>query len=233
VAFLTLLCSIPSSAAVYYVSSETGDDVNDGLTPASAFETVTHINSLALQPGDEVRLLCGETWRAQTLVVTRSGSAGSPIVFSSYPDGCSDKPVLSGAQPIAEWTQVDTSLYMAELDSGANTGLFPLGLNQLFRGTERLPFGRWPNIQGHPDGGYAEVDDQPSADQITDAELPAFDWIGAVMHIKGIRWYILNREVIGDNGSILTLNDDVDCWGGCSEWGYFLNNHIRTLDLEG
>ena len=230
---LVLLCSLPSFGAVYYVSSETGDDANDGLAPGAAFETITHINSLALQPGDEVRLLCGELWRVQTLVVTRSGSAGSPIVFSSHPADCPDKPVLTGAQPISGWTAEGPSLYSADLGTGANAGLFPLGLNQLFRGPERLPLGRWPNIEGHPDGGYAEVDSQPSSDQITDSELPAVDWTSAAVHIKGIRWYIMNRIVDDDTGSTLTLNDNLDCWGGCAEWGYFLNNHLETLDLEG
>ena len=210
VACWALLCSAPSFAAVYYVSSETGDDGNDGLTPGSAFESVTHINSLALQPGDEVRLVCGESWRVQTLVVTRSGAAGSPIVFSSHPASCADKPVLSGAQPISGWTTAGPNLYVADLEAGANLGRFPLGLNQLFNGSDRLPFGRWPNIQGHPDGGYAEIDSQPSPDQITDGQLPAGDWTGAVAHIKGIRWYILNREVIDDSGSTLTLDDNAD-----------------------
>ena len=219
---------------MYYVSSETGNDGNDGLSPGGAFETITHINSIALQPGDEVRLACTEVWRTQSLVITRSGSTGNPIVFSSHPADCVDKPILSGARPISGWTWVADDLYMADLDTGANSGLFPLGINQLFRGPDRLPFGRWPNIQGHPDGGYAEVDSQPSSNRIRDTELPAADWSGAVMHIKGIRWYMLNREVTADSGSTLTLGSDVQCWGGdCSQWGYFLNNHLDTLDLEG
>ncbi len=229
-----LLLAPPCLAAVYYVSSQSGDDGNDGLTVGAAFETIDHVNSLALQPGDEVRLLCGETWRVQTLVVTRSGSDGNPIVFSSHPADCADKPVLSGVRAVSGWSMAGVNLYMADLDNGANTGLFPLGVNQLFRGSDRLPFGRWPNIQGHADGGYAEVDDQPEPDQIEDAELPAVNWTGAALHIKGIRWYIMNRFVVSDAGSILTLNDPVTCYaGGCTQWGYFLNNHLATLDLEG
>ena len=233
-ACLLLLGAAPSLGAVYYVSSESGNDANDGLTPGSAFETLTHVNGLDLLPGDEVRLLCGETWRAQSLVITRSGAPGDRIVFSSHPENCADKPTLSGAQSISGWTDDGGNLYVADLDTGANGGLFPLGLNQLFRGPDRLPFGRWPNLEGHPDGGYAEVDDQPSPNRITDSELPTGNWTGAVLHIKGIRWYMLNREVIADNGSTLTLGADAQCWGNdCSQWGYFLSNHLGTLDHEG
>jgi parallel beta-helix repeat protein len=231
---VALLCSCPTLGAVYYVSNDTGSDAFDGLSPATAFQTVGHINGLSLVPGDEVRFLCGETWRVQTLVITRSGSPGNPIVISSHPADCADKPVLSGAQPLSGWSYLGSHLYRADLDTGANAGLFPLGLNQLFRGPDRLPLGRWPNIAGHPDGGYAEVDSQPSSNQIRDTALPTGDWTGAVMHIKGIRWYMLNREVTGDSGSTLTLGADVQCWGGnCSQWGYFLNSHLDTLDQEG
>ena len=55
-------------------------------------------------------------------------------------------------------------------------------------------------------------------DQITDYELPAKDWTGAVAHIKGMRWYILNRHVTGSSGPTLHLGADAGCWGGCGGW---------------
>jgi hypothetical protein len=233
---LVLVLAFPAAAAgtVYYVSSATGNDTDDGLTPASAFASIGHINNLGLAPGDEVRFLCDERWRAEPLVITASGTAEAPIVFSSQPADCAGKPVLSGSQPISGWAQFSANIFYADLDTGLNAGLFPLGLNQLFRGAQRLPMGRWPNISGHPDGGYAEVDSQPSPTQIVDGELPAGDWSGAVMHIKGIRWYMLNREVTSSNGPTLHLAEAVQCWSGdCSQWGYFLNSHLATLDQEG
>jgi len=236
VILIGLALAIPTwaLATTYYLSSATGSDIDDGLTPESAFASIDHINALALLPGDEVRFLCGERWRVEPLVITASGTAEAPIVFSSHPPDCAAKPVLSGAQPISGWALFSSNIYRAELDTGPNAGLFPLGLNQLFRGTGRLPMGRWPNISGHPDGGYAEVDSQPSPAKIVDSELPAGDWSGAVMHIKGIRWYMLNREVSTSSGSTLDLAEAVQCWSGdCAQWGYFLNSHLGTLDQEG
>lgn len=230
---LILLGATEATPTTYYVSAATGSDSYNGMTPTTAFATVAQVNTLSLQPGDEVRFLCGEVWRADPLVITRSGASGAPIVFSSYPASCADKPLLSGAQPIAGWTPESANVYVADLSAGANAGRFPLGINQLFDDAGRLPMGRWPNLEGHADGGYAEVDSQPAATQIVDAELPAIDWTGAVMHLKGIRWYIVNREVIGSSGTTLTLNADVPCWGGCAGWGYWLNSHRATLDREG
>ncbi len=221
-------------ATTYYVSSATGNDADNGLSPATAFASVARVNALALAPGDEVRFACGETWRADPLVLTRSGASGAPITITSNPPDCAAKPLLSGAQPIAGWTLHQGSTWVADLAAGANAGRFPHGVNQLFSGAERLPFGRWPDVAGHAAGGWAAVDSQPSSTTITDAELPAGDWSGAVAHLRGMTWYILNRAVVADAGNTLTLGVALDCWGGnCAGWGYFLSNHLATLSREG
>ncbi len=235
VALVFLVPSIPVTATVFYVSSSEGDDGNDGWSPDTAFETISHVNSLAFLPGDEILFKCSDIWNGEMLIITSSGTPGIPIVFGSYPTGCDDKPVLSGSLSISGWTGVAANLFRADLSAGANAGRFPDGINQLFRNGVRLPMGRWPNIQGHLDGGYSTVDAHDSATaQITDNELPAADWTGAAIHMKGIRWYIMNREVVASTGTTLTLNEDVFCYtGDCEGWGYFINSHLATLDLEG
>jgi uncharacterized repeat protein (TIGR01451 family) len=220
-------------ATTYYVSSSEGDDNNDGLSPDTPFATVSKVNGLNLQAGDSVLFKCGDTWRADPLIITQSGSDSQPITFGAYPEGCVGKPVLSGAQPISGWSWHSSGIYVADLAAGENAGKFAFGVNQLFRDGERLTLGRWPNLDAG-DGGYATIDGQPAADRITDNALPAGDWAGAVAHIRGMRWYILNREVTADTGATLTLGADADCWGGdCTSWGYFLNRHLGTLDRDG
>ncbi len=222
----------PRDRATYYVSSSFGDDSNNGLSEGEPFATVSRVNDLDLQPGDRVLFHCGDVWRADPLVITRSGSSEQPITFGAYPIDCEDKPVLSGAQPISGWSVYDTNIYQANLSAEMNAGKFGYGINQLFRNGERLTLGRWPNLDAG-DGGYSTIEVQPSDAQITDDALPAGDWGGAVAHIRGMRWYILNRQVTGSTGTTLTVGAGLDCWGGCSGWGYFLNNHLRTLDQEG
>ena len=237
------LVTIPTSAGdavkksdagqTYYVSLSGGSDDNDGLSEGAPLATVGKVNSLDLQPGDRVLFKCGDIWRADPLIITQSGSADSPITFGAHPPGCTDLPVLSGAQPISGWTLYAGNVYAADLSAGENAGRFAYGVNQLFRDGVRLTPGRWPNLDAG-DGGYSTIDGQPASAQITDNELPAGDWSGAVAHIKGMRWYILNREVTGDAGQTLTLGANADCWGGsCAGWGFFVNNHLLTLDRDG
>ena len=73
----------------YYVSSSDGADSNTGLSsgsgPNGPFKTIAKVNALALQPGDAVLFKCGDVWRAEMLVINKSGAAADPITFASYP----------------------------------------------------------------------------------------------------------------------------------------------------
>lgn len=222
-----------TKAATYYVSSSLGSDGNNGLSEGSPFATIARVNALNLQPGDRVLFRCGDTWQAEQLILSKSGTEGAPIVFSSYPAGCAEKPVLSGSRPISGWTLEAGNVYRADLPPAE----FPLGINQLFRDGERLRLGRYPNLDA-PDGGYTFVDAHSAgSNQITDNELPALDWTGAIVHIKNIRWSMLDRVVTASSGHTLTLNQGLSClvsgWGDCVGWGYFINNHRATLDQDG
>jgi len=230
--FARPLAAAPA-AATYYVSSSGGNDSHNGLSPAAALASVGKVNTLALQPGDQVLFKCGDTWQADPLVLSRSGSSQAPITFSAYPAGCANKPALSGSRAISGWVLDAGHVYRADLPAGD----FPLGLNQLFRSGQRLTLGRWPNLDA-PNAGYSFVDAHGAgSNQITDNELPAGDWTGAIVHIKNIRWSMLDRQVTSSASHTLTLNQGLSCliasWGTCQGWGYFLNNARGTLDEDG
>ena len=97
--------AVSGAGTMYFVSSSGGSDSNDGLSQGAPFRTIARVNSLALLPGDQVLFKCGDIWRGEMLRITSSGSASNPITFSSYPAGCANQPVFSGAQPITGWTQ--------------------------------------------------------------------------------------------------------------------------------
>jgi hypothetical protein len=222
-----------ASAVTYYVSSSLGDDSNNGQSEGSAFASIAKVNTLNLQPGDRVLFKCDDTWRAEQLVISWSGTLSAPIEFSSYPAGCTDKPVFSGSLPITGWVPDSVNIYRTDLPAGN----FPWGINQLYRNGQRLTLGRWPNVNA-PDGGYSFVDAHSAgSNQISDNELPATDWSGAIIHIKNIRWSMLDRQVTSTNGHTLVLNQGLSClisgWGDCTGWGYFINNHRATLDQDG
>lgn len=223
-----------ADGTTYYVSSSSGSDTADGLSEATALQTIEKVNTLELQPGDQVLFKCGDVWRTEPLLITTSGTQESPITFGSYPSTCSDKPILTGSQPVQGWTPFSDNIYVANLNAGDNAGRFPNGINQVFKNDERLTQGRWPNLNADGSGGYAFIESASDARTIVDTELPAEDWTGAVMHVKTIRWLLLNREVTASSGNTLSVGDDINFWGGdATGWGYFLNNHLKTLDQDG
>jgi hypothetical protein len=222
-----------AAGTTYYVSSSAGNDGNDGRSTGTALQTVTKVNTLNLNPGDQVLFKCGDAWRAQPLVISKSGTPGAPITFSSYPAGCLNQPSLSGSLPITGWVAYSGNIYVTTLP----TTTFPLGVNQLFHNDQRLPFGRWPNIDAG-NGGYATVGAQPASNQITTATLPSgVNWTGAIVHLRNIRWSIVDRKVTGYSGTTLTLSQAVSClvesWGSCIGWGFYIDNALGTLDEDG
>jgi len=237
VAGLLAVCSatpaLTTATTTYYVSNSDGDDAYSGLTPTTPFRSVAKVNALDLQPGDRVLFKCGDTWHAEQLVLRKSGTEAAPITFGAYPKGCADKPILSGSRPITGWSVHNGTIYVATLPAAD----FPLGINQLFQAGQRLPFGRWPNLD-NGNGGYSFIDGHSTGSaQFSDTALPAINWTGARMHLRNIRWSIIAREVTGASGTTLTLNQGVSClisaWGTCAGWGYFVNNHLATLDRDG
>ncbi len=226
--------ALPARAAntTYYVSMTDGLDSYDGFTDSTPFKTIGKVNSLNLQQGDKVLFKCGDVWRGEMLMITKSGVAGNPIMFGSYPTSdCANKPILSGAHAITGWSAYSGNIYLATLSATT----FPNGLNQLFRSGTRLTMGRWPNLD-NGDGGYTTVSAQPAGNRLTSGTaLPAGDWKGATIHLKVIRWSMINRDITSQSGSTITLNDNASCpyTSNCTGWGFFINNSFNTLDREG
>ena len=71
----------------YYVSSSSGNDTNDGLTPERAFKTLKRVSEEKLSPGDSLLLKAGDVWIQETLLPDGSGKPEDPIVISSYGKG--------------------------------------------------------------------------------------------------------------------------------------------------
>ena len=73
----------------YYVS-ESGDDSNDGLTPETAWRTVTKVNTHTFNSGDGVFFNRGDEWR-----ITSPLSAKSGVTYSAYGSGAKPKLIAS------------------------------------------------------------------------------------------------------------------------------------------
>jgi hypothetical protein len=92
---------LTSAQTTYYVSSSQGNDSNTGTSSSSPFKSLSKVNSLQLNPGDEVLFKCGDEWTGQNLIINYSGTSQNVITFSSYGNG--KKPVISLVDDVPNW----------------------------------------------------------------------------------------------------------------------------------
>jgi hypothetical protein len=98
----------PEGAAylTYYVDNLNGSDSNNGTSIATPFATVAKVNRLNLTPGETVAFRAGDVWH-EMLTISNSGSAGTPINYTSY--GTGSQPVIDASDTVTGWTQGGSS----------------------------------------------------------------------------------------------------------------------------
>ncbi|MFD1831311.1 hypothetical protein ACFSJS_16825 [Streptomyces desertarenae] len=82
-----------ASGTTYYVDAVNGHDGNAGTSAAAAWRSLGKVNAFAFRPGDTVSFRRGQSWTGR-LVVSRSGTATSPLSVTAHGDGA--RPVIGG-----------------------------------------------------------------------------------------------------------------------------------------
>jgi len=100
-----------ADAPTYYVSTS-GSDLNDGLTPQTAWASMLKVDtaSASFAPGTQVLLERGDVWQG-SLVPQSSGTVGDPITYSAYGDPNAAKPELLGSDVITGFLSLGNSAY--------------------------------------------------------------------------------------------------------------------------
>lgn len=83
-----LSCGTTFGADDYYIDATGGNDSNDGLSPAAAWQTFDNVNTNTFLPGTNIFLKCGEVWNAPFRPIS-SGTANAPIIIDRY-GNCTD-----------------------------------------------------------------------------------------------------------------------------------------------
>ena len=82
-----------TNAQVYYVSSSQGNDLNNGLSIQSPFQSIEKLNSMQFNAGDSIYFMSGDYWEGM-FWLNGSGSFTQPIVIDVY--GGSNRPIING-----------------------------------------------------------------------------------------------------------------------------------------
>ncbi|MXV15797.1 right-handed parallel beta-helix repeat-containing protein [Hufsiella ginkgonis] len=204
----------------YYFSASSGSDNYTQVqsrNPLTPWSSINRLNAFfsRLAPGDSVLFKRGDTFTG-TLSVTRSGAAFAPIYFGAYGKG--EKPVINGLEELKTWKRAGNGIYEAFCTSSKG-GLIINGFHQVM--------GRFPNQ------GYLSPESHTGNISITDKQLTGSTcWVGGELVIRKNRWTI-DRSTITNH-----LKNTLSYAAGnaavpMNNYGYFIQNHIKTLDREG
>ena len=126
---LILISSAKVIGKNYYFSSSTGDDTRTALQAQNSgtpWKTLTKLNSFfpSLAVGDSILFKRGDVFTG-TIIISRSGSAGSPIVLAAF--GYGANPIITGFHTISGWTDKGGNIWESSVTACKNTlNLVPL-----------------------------------------------------------------------------------------------------------
>ncbi|HEX9958903.1 MAG TPA: right-handed parallel beta-helix repeat-containing protein, partial [Fibrella sp.] len=207
--------------STYYVASS-GNDSNNGRSADAPFQSLNKVNSIALQPGDQVLFRRGDTFRG-TLQIRQSGTSAQPIIFDGF--GSGNRPVLAGSVPISNWNNIGGNIWEA------NASALGSQVTGVFRNGAVLPLGRYPNADA-PNRGYLTIQSHSGKTQLTSKEALPTNFVGGEAVDRPVQWIINRSRITQQSGNTLTLNN-----GGTYDlgdnWGYFIQDHPATLDQNG
>ncbi len=218
----------------YYISCGGNDDFN-GMSPATAWKSIAHLNSLfnSIAPGDSVLFKCNESFYG-SIVINKSGATNAAIVISSYGKGA--KPVITGFSNLSNFSKVSQGIYQA-LAKGVKYNVNMLTINGV---PQRV--GRYPDYEP-VSGGYLSYDAFKENTGITAGGLSAADWIGSEVVIRKDGYIIETDSVtnqsggeinyISHRGSINPRNDGPGLKAAQKPQvvgaGMFIQRNIKTL----
>ena len=90
---LLIFILLNTKAQVYYVSSSQGNDLNNGLSIQSPFQSIEKLNSIQFNAGDSIYFKSGDYWEGM-FWLNGSGSFTQPIVVDVY--GGNNRPIING-----------------------------------------------------------------------------------------------------------------------------------------
>ncbi|RYY06149.1 MAG: hypothetical protein EOP43_07110, partial [Sphingobacteriaceae bacterium] len=140
-------------AAIYYVSSSTGNDnrtLQEARSAQTPWRTLEKVNAVmgSLQAGDQILFKRGEVFTGM-LSVNISGGSGSPVVFGAYGDGA--LPELTGFVTLSGWQQKSGNVWEATVPAGLSY------LNTVTINGAAKAVGRYPNATA-TNQGYLSYD---------------------------------------------------------------------------
>ena len=224
---LMLSCFTQLHATTYYFSTSSGNDsrsATEAQNASTPWQSINKLNAIfgSLLPGDIVLFKRDEVFDG-SITVVKSGSSAQPITFGAYGSGA--KPVINGLTTLGNWVNIGGGIWESPFSSSAmvNSTL----MNGVFK-----EIGRYPNMNTD-NKGYLNFESCSGNSSITDNELSGSpNWTGGEVVIRKERWVVDRNQITSHSGNTINYNSQSP-YGALPNFGYFIQNHPGTLDVEG
>jgi hypothetical protein len=234
------------SATNYYVNATAGNDANAGTTATTAWKTINKVNSSnnIFVAGDSILFNRGDIFYGSLTINGRNGNAAQLIVYAAY--GSGNQPVLRASQKVTGWVVHSGNIWKANLQKLSRTIFVsggPVALNyrtpSLFIDNMAQRLGREPDYTA-PNGGYRTIDthstDNKTVTEATTLPYAANLFAGAEIAIRTNRDYFNIETIVSHSGNSVTVtatNTNPGIGAIKDKFGYIIQNHIGTLNLDG
>lgn len=216
---IVILLFLPlfSNATKIYMNATSGNDGAAGTSPATAWQTLTKLNTQFLSAGDTVFFNRGDVFYGR-LNCTKTGAAGNPIVYTTYGSGAA--PVITGYTTLTTWAS--TSI----------TGVYASPCSNLKQYCHNLSMdGNFQNIARFPNSTYLIYTPVSTTSIIDATQTGTPSRVGDSIVVKDSRYTLTHSKVTAQSTSTLTIN--AVNYSGVGGIGYFYFNASKFLDTLG
>ncbi len=147
IVFILSIYYLQSFATKYYVDNTNGNDTYNGLSAATAWQSLTKVNASTYSPGDSILFIRGGILRGQLL--PKSGTAAGYITYADYGSGA--KPLLLGSVNVSntgDWISEGSNIWHSAQSSTVDIG------NLIFNGAASFGVKKWTASQLLTQGDY-------------------------------------------------------------------------------
>lgn len=221
--FVVVICILstitPSFATTYYVDSNAGNDLNNGLSTGSAWQSLTKVNSFMFSPNDSILFIRNGVWRGQ--LIPKSGSALGHITYADYGTGA--KPVFLGSvnkSLMSDWIHEGGNIWRC-----ADTFLTDVG-NLIFNNATSFGIKKWNLMDLVSQGDYWF--------NRSNGQLKIFSATHPATYYADIECAVRNHIVLFQNVSYVVFNNLSLKYGAAHGFGGGNTHHliIRACDIS-
>jgi hypothetical protein len=186
------------------------------------FAQARTFSPISIQAANQLSLAPGDTVYFQPNVTYYGGLIQKPGVV--YLVNGSGQATLTGFSTVSSWKNLGGGIYEGDVPNGLSSA------NVVLVGGVRKPMGRYPN------SGYVTISSHTGNTSVTTAANLPTSIVGATIVIRKLHWMIDRNKITSSNSHAVNYTPlpGSGTWQNPQDgWGFFIQNHIKTLDSVG